>query len=735
MSDQNESSPIDSDNSNNKNSNKGLKSIPLKIDYRSGDNLLQEFYIPCLTESRHYDRAAGYFTSRSLVISARGLYGFIQNQGRMRLLTSYQFEEGDLETLRACASNQEENEVLESILEPEIPSDDFQSEMVQNRFKSLAWMIDEGYLDIRIAYLPQAKNGNVYDYHEKVGYFSDKFEHEVAFSGSINETEAGWKKNFESFDVFCSWRPGEQQRVDSKRDHFDHLWSNDHPDVIVRKLPQAIETGLKAYSPGTKNDLPDLDIYHDESFDESGPFIHSASSESDDDIELWSHQRKAIEWWTEHDYKGIFAMATGTGKTLTALRAARMEVDERLTVVVVPKNVLIDQWTEEIYDVLGTDAEILECSGRTDWRTEITKLVDAFRIGTDKLLKDRPRTVLITTPHTGTSEAFQKALEGIAPDRLQLIADEVHNYGAPTFKGIFDIDAGRRIGLSATPDRQWDESGTESIYNYFGGHDPFRFGTKEAIANGYLSKYDYHPIISDLAPYEYEDYRDISKEIQQIAAQLNTGDSKSESTQERYERLLRDRAKIKKKANSKPERFGELLENGVPTPTIIFCEDTEQLEEIEEMLEKHHPNHYGGYISARANEQAHALYDFREGHIDYLLAIDCLDEGLDVPDARSAILISSDRNKRQFIQRRGRVLRINEGKDKAVIYDMLVLPGVQAGYDDSESLKLIQQELERAKLLMAHAENRDESERELADELESYGKGFRALAYIDPTNI
>jgi superfamily II DNA or RNA helicase len=649
----------------------------------------------------------------------------------MRLITSYQFGENDLATLRACTTASDESEVLEEILLEEMSVKDFTEYVTSERFRCLAWMLEQGYLDIRIAYMKEDTAGDASKYHEKIGLFTDPSGNQVAFTGSINETAGGWQGNFESFDVYRSWVSAEEQRVVNKRAHFERLWKNKHPTVTVRRLPEAVETGLTKWSPGTQNEVPDLEPFQESSSSRPDHDVVLDRKEPTDEIELWKHQREAIKWWEDHDYAGIFAMATGTGKTLTALRAARTGADTRLTVIVVPKNVLLDQWRESVLDVFGPDTEVLECSGRTQWRKEISTLVDPYRVGNETTLKDLPYGMLLTTPHTGSSDPFQMALEGVPPERLQLIADEVHNYGAPTFQRIFNLDAGRRIGLSATPQRQWDEEGTELIFDYFGGHDPFRFSTEDAIANGYLSEYEYHPITCELKPYEYEDYLKLTMEIEQLAAQSNNESNNSDRVQEQFERLLRERAAIKKKAETKPDRFADLLDQGVPTPAIIFCEDTEQLEEIEAMLKAREPENFNVYVSARADEQEHALYNFREGRIDYLLAIDCLDEGLDVPDATSAVIISSDRNERQFIQRRGRVLRLGEHKDQAIIYDILVLPGVAAGYGDERALRLLKQELERAKILMAHADNRDECEQELADALESYGKGYRALAYVE----
>ena len=185
--------------------------------------------------------------------------------------------------------------------------------------------------------------------------------------------------------------------------------------------------------------------------------------------------------------------------------------------------------------------------------------MDVFREGSLEAVTDLPRSVLLTTPHTASGDAFQRAVRHIDPERLQMIVDEVHNCGAPTFQSVFEIDAGRRIGLSATPDRKWDEEGTQTIYQYFGGQEPFRFETAEAIKNGYLSPYEYYPLLCELTPEEYEEYQEMTTEVQRISAIIQNSKSVDEDLLQKQERLLRDRARIKKAAKAKPQRFGAFL--------------------------------------------------------------------------------------------------------------------------------------------------------------------------------
>lgn len=707
-------------------SERSFQSLNISRQYRTGNNPLDEFYIPTLRLTKKYDRAAGYFDSKSLKYAARGIAGLISNNGRMRLITAPYLKKDDIQALKKATTESEELEILGSSLSSKLFEDQCEEYLRSDHVQALAWMVKEDYLDIKVAYTTKADSSSPFkSYHEKIAIMNDDYGNQIAIQGSLNETGVGWTDNYESFDVYKAWEGEiEKERVTAKADAFERLWNDEDPNVSVHPLPDAVERGFETISPDTVNDKPAIDAFFTE--EGMGP---SPVSQGQDDKELWSHQKDAIEWWKQNNYRGILAMATGSGKTLTALRAARLQADIRLTIIIVPSKVLLDQWKDELMSVFGGNLRTQECSGRTDWKTNILQVTDQYRIGTLESVHSLPRTVLLTTLHTASSDAFLKAVRQIPEDFLQIVIDEVHNAGAPTFQKIFDIDAGRRIGLSATPDRQWDEEGTKAIYNYFGGHAPFQFTTQEAIDNGYLAPYEYHPLLSKLTAKEYEDYVKLSEKIGQVSGQIETDQNVSEEIIKTRDQLLRKRAKIKKTANMKPSRFGDFLETDHPKPAIVFCEDTEQIEELESELDSRDIS-YGVYLSTRQDEQDDAMFRFENGLIDYLLAVKCLDEGVDVPDAPTAVIIASSRNKREFIQRRGRVLRQSSGKDKAKIFDMITLPGVSAPPGDDQARQLIEKELERAKVLMGSAENKDQAERYLADKLEEYGEGFRYLAYI-----
>jgi superfamily II DNA or RNA helicase len=704
----------------------GFQSLYLQRKYRSGeDDLLRDFYVPVLQETEEYDRAAGYFDTNALTAAANGVSGLIDNDGVMRLLVSPRLKDEDKKALQGEISESERSQIIADTLSSDLNPDQFSSYLQRDRLLVIAWMVREGYLDIKIATLNDDEVTNPFShYHEKLGVLKDENNDMIAFSGSINETELAWTDNYESFDVFREWIEAEQLRVKDKQIAFNRLWEREDPRVEVAPLPDVVEDQLKQISPPTRDGEPDLESYR------NGEVDGSAKVQEGGDFTLRDYQEVAIDWWIDNKHQGIFSMATGTGKTFTALRAALLDANSRITVVVVPQTPLLSQWIEDLEEVFGNDIDILQCGGAKGrgWKSQILDKVDPYRISQDSIIRKRSKDVIITTIHSAVSEPFKRAMEGIPPERIQLIADEVHNYGASTFRRLFNIDAGRRIGLSATPERKMDPEGTETILSYFGDNQ-IDYSTQDAIEEGYLAKYTYHPQICELRPHEYEAYADLTERINQISAQLSNVDEGSDvqELEEQLKRLSIERARIRKKAQTKPQVFRDLLDQDIPTPAIIFCEDTGQVDEIKAELENRDED-YEEYVSQHPDEDLQRAYHkFENDMIDYLLAIRCLDEGVDVPGCQTAILISSNKSERQFIQRRGRVLRKTTGKEKAVIYDILTFPGIDAEAGDHITRKVIEDEVKRAKHLIQAADNERDVEKQLEQYLDPLG--FGALVY------
>ena len=294
---------------------------------------------------------------------------------------------------------------------------------------------------------------------------------------------------------------------------------------------------------------------------------------------------------------------------------------------------------------------------------------------------------VLSTMQTAASDKFRKYFENINKKFITVIADEVHHLGAPKFSQVFSINAQQRLGLSATYTRDWDEAGTNKIKEYFGPQLDAEYTITDGINDQKLSKYMYHPFFAYMTESEYNDYEEYSREIGRIFAMLKNikEQSKKHELEKKYQRLLLDRAEIIKKAKDKPQAFAKILLSSPPKPYIVFADDNKQIIElikiykitIQEInqnkmdeLEKDDIMIFSGELNPA--EKSKILEEAKDKKTP-LFAMYCLDEGVDVPEFQSAILVSSSTSKRQYIQRRGRILRINKQKI-AQLYDIIVLP-------------------------------------------------------------
>lgn len=443
-------------------------------------------------------------------------------------------------------------------------------------------------------------------------------------------------------------------------------------------------------------------------------------------LEARDYQQEAIEAWMENQGQGILNMATGTGKTITALLAAtRLSElqDGRLALVVAaPYQHLVDQWVEEIreFGVVPTRAY----DSRTTWTDDVAGRFTEFSTGV------RDTVVVVTTHATFARDHFQKVLRRIDGAQTLLIADEVHHLGAPHLRSHLPESVRARLGLSATPERWYDEAGTTALTDYFSNGLVFEYGLAEAIENGHLCDYYYVPHIVSLTDEETEDYLALSRAIgQRIASdgQDDLGDADFASD-ERLKQLLIKRSRLIGTAANKLPKLRSLIErSGDLDHTLVYCGDgsvaTEEGEATKRQLRaatellgtelalKVHQFTYEEDQSTRER----LLADFAAGRLHALVAIRCLDEGVDVPATRTAFMLASSSNPRQFVQRRGRILRPHSGKDHAVIHDFVVAPpgALPASADDSifnMERNLLRKELARVSTFADAAKNHPDAD-------------------------
>lgn len=438
------------------------------------------------------------------------------------------------------------------------------------------------------------------------------------------------------------------------------------------------------------------------------------------------YQVDAIEAWMRNRGQGVLNMATGTGKTITALFAATELAelqDGRIAIVIAaPYQHLVDQWRSELEGFGVTP--YLAYQSRTTWTDPVVSAITEFQAGS------RNTVAIITTHKTFASEHFQSVIGRLNGARTLLIADEVHHLGAPHLRNGLPDDIRARLGLSATPDRWYDDEGTEAIYNYFAGGVVFEYGLGPAIENGHLSEYYYVPHIIHFTDEEAERYLALSKAIGQLLADQDASiDSFDLADDEELQFLLFKRARLIGTAENKLDRVRSLIKRIGPGDlhhALVYCGDgsveTEgegvkrQIRQVTELL--------GNELGVRAHQftyeedqptRERLLADFEEGALQALVAIRCLDEGVDVPATETAFLLASSTNPRQFVQRRGRILRPHEGKEYAVIHDFIVSPPAEslAGVDASTfsiERNLLKKELTRVSTFAEHARNHPDAE-------------------------
>ncbi len=677
-----------------------LQELRLRPEYRSDRAVLaDEFFRPCLERSLRYDRAVGYFQSSSLVVVADGLVPFLAGGGTLRLIASPRLSKEDA---MAILSGYDAREVVDACVAEAVTELETLPDAEKKRLELLTWLVANERLDIRLAVV--VGEGSVGMYHEKLGLFTDEEGHRVAFSGSANESFGGLVANFECLDVFRSWVEAERPRVDAKADAFERLWNSETDGVRVFEFPVAARARLIELAPEERpTEIPRFEVT-DEVTLFGFPVLPS-----------WFHvrdyQREAVSRWLKAGGRGILAMATGTGKTLTAMaavvqvaRQARKQGRPLLVVIVAPQKHLVTQWAETVR-AFGVDP-LLCFESSTQW----TRHADAMR---SALAGARaPFGLWITTNATFVTEAFQARLNDLGAGLL-FIADEVHNLGSDRARGMLPEHAQFRLGLSATPERHLDITGTEAVFSYF-GEAVFSLPIEDAITRGILTPYRYEPVVVELEDEELESYVGLTEQI--VRALEIGGDIVGDDPPPHLQQLLFKRARLIGGARAKLGALHAHMANHTSDAfSLVYCSEsavngttTRQLDAVVELLGHRMGMRVAPYtFDTETAQRRRALELFEEGTLNALIAIRCLDEGVDIPATRRAFILASSANPRQYVQRRGRVLRRFPGKDGADIYDFIAVPpegALPERYFDVER-RLVERELVRVVEFAGHAEN------------------------------
>lgn len=652
-----------------------FKSLNLKASYNSSrDDLIQDFYNPVLSEAVKYFRTTGFFNSKSLVLAAKGLKNFIKNNGKMKLLCGTQLSKEDLDTI----VNAEEiaNKLSDDFLEE---LSNIQDEIELNHLKLLAWLISNGFLEIKIGIVKNEEGYVGGILHEKTGILLDEEGNQILFSGSNNETFYGWSSkgrgNVEKFKVFVSWEDSKFMEDDVL--NFKEDWDNNNIYLEVVDIPWASKKGLIKLAPKNIDEVLNLKL---------------ESKEMENNGKLRDYQVQAIRNWVENGRRGIFEMATGTGKTFTALNCIKEVLNDKsglFTVIACPYAHLSEQWVSNIKNFFDIPCYNIYGTINHNWKKDLHNLIFKFNLGVIK------EAIVVTTHKTFSSNFFIKEINNLNVDSL-LVVDETHHVVSKSFSEGLLESYNFRLGLSATLNDEDERMGI--LLSYFEGV-VFSYSLSEALysydvnGNSYLAHYYYCPIKVQLNNSELNEYYELSSKISKLSY-VN-----KEKQSEYYKTLLFKRSNILKNAKSKYDCLRKLLRTFEDHDhLIVFC-SPQQINNVlkilkEEGIKSHKftqnegtrkSDRFGGL-----SEREYLISKFDEGVYKALVAIKCLDEGVDVPSASKVILMSSSKNPTEYIQRRGRVLRQYEGKKKALIYDMAVVQYDNYGeviYDVTQSEK------------------------------------------------
>lgn len=667
-----------------------FESIKIKSIYRTKkDDFDEDFIIPLLKDCKIYYRGTGYFNIQGLIDISKGLIPYIRNGGNLKLLTSVElaFDEINLldnskKVALNTISSKLEKKIEEQLNEePEI----LYMDLITN-------LIAANRIEIKIAYLP---NGGLY--HEKIGYMEDFENNKVCFIGSNNETHAGKKKNAETISIIKSWDGGETDTQEQKI-YFEQLWNNQDIEIEVVDFPTAAKNKLFSIyrkSSSFEDSIKRIEEYYSR--------LKSLSSKKG----LYPYQEKAIDEFCSNTYCHFYEMATGTGKTFTAVKSVeRMSKDMNgkslYVIVVVPQIDLQEQWNRA-FEEIGIKSHLFGGnSTNKDWENELSiSMIDYFN--EEKIV------VSICVYDTFFSKVNKELEEYYRVNKL-LIVDEAHELSKNQIN-LLSENYKFRLGLSATPERH-NENETQKIINYFtrGEVETYKYTIDEAIENNFLSRYEYYPIKVNLDDKEFERYQKYTLQLVQLL-------DAEERDEDKIQEILNNRSVIVKKAQNKTI----LLQNMAANPkynfknSVVYCGQGKDIETEESIIDsvtialKNLGKYRVSQFTSKTIDRTAVLKEFENGYYDTLVAIKCFDQGVDVPKLDKIYIMASDTLARQTIQRRGRVLRKckETGKTLAYIYDFVCLPPEDAN-DSKAASSLVAKELKRVKEYGRLAENKDD---------------------------
>ena len=721
-------------------------------------NSPEKFFNDCLENSNEFDLQLGYFSSATISVLADGFASFISNGGKMRLVINHIVSDDDKNAIsKGVYGGIIECFDLTNFDELRKTFDEYQNQF----FECLAYLIYRQRIDIRII-KPRNKKGIA---HTKSGQFRDG-DSTTSFTGSANFTISGLFNNLEEIKIDRSDSVDTmvRNRIESQREEFDSIMKMKKRNIEYLspdKLLSAIQTNY-----GDKDIEELLDVEKKLRKLKKERAIRERQKQIDMVCEVFEkmeprfpystgpreYQKFAFENWKNNGQKGLFAMATGTGKTITSLNCL-LEIYIRKgyykAIILVPTITLVNQWEQECRKFRFSNI-IKVYSKNLIWRDEIERVRFNEKYRTER--GPEVSYIIISTYASYSREKVFNVLNDFDKRRLLVIADECHNMASGSLvKRLKEIPYLRRIGLSATPERQFDDYGNTKLRKFFGSEEKYtyEYSMEEAIKNGVLCKYMYYPHLVRLTSEEMDAYVELSEKISKY---FNYNTCTFDDPDEMLKRLLLARKRIIHKAANKLPAFIDIIqkrhdEKGNLKYSLIYVPEgnkpdyiggTDDFDKSEDINDDEEADHLINIYTQAVTEvdervtvrkftsdqkdRKEILDDFAAGKLHVLTSMKCLDEGVDVPRSELAVFCSSTGNPRQFIQRRGRVLRTHPDKKIAELHDLVVVPEVSP---NSSSYRM-EQSLLRGELLRVNnfallSENPSYSETELREVMDHYG--------------
>jgi len=631
----------------------------LKPHYRSGKSKIgQDFFLPCLTYCSSYKRAVGFFSSSALVTWANILPKLVSgNKAAIKLLISPELSEADREAIEQIMDPGKREQfiqrwvstiVLEAIKYAKQPSD------TSLRMNLFLWLVATDKLELKIAIPDHVENPGMF--HEKIGVFEFPWKEIVAFGGSANETISGYVRNYESIDVYRSWVDADIERVENKISEFDEAWNGQAQGLQVMPLSEDTLSYIKSIAP------------------KSNPLDGEKRGNKESDVSIseknkWRHQDEAITEFLKKE-RGILEMATGTGKTRTAINIIEKLVlssQIRIIIVAMGGTDLLNQWRGHLNRI----RETIKKSGiqiTPYYHYDIYHDIEDFNVSTEY------RYLLAST---NKLHIALKNLDEEQAKKTIVIYDEIHNFGSTgnreKLKGLSE-NIRYRLGLSATPEREYDKEGTDFIQEHI-GPIIYQFELKDAIERGILSPFNYHSLHFSL---DEEDKMATRNVYAWAAAQKKQGIAVSK--EDIWIRL----AKVKKLSKQKLPLFKRYLNKHPNTldRAVIFVEEKYYADYAKDIIQRH-TNNYREFFQ---EDNSSVLNDFSRNRISTLIACHKISEGIDIKSIKTIILFSAARSKLETIQRIGRSLRTDKADPQkmATVIDFICDDGAQEENSDYE---------------------------------------------------